>query len=395
MSEILTSFLKLGLIAFGGPVAHLAYFRQEFVLKRQWLDEQQYAELVAICQILPGPASSQVGFCLGWLKGGWKGALLAFSAFTTPSAVVLILFASFNTYVLNNEFTSIFISSLKLLAFIVVAQALSGMARSFCKTPVTIAMAAASAILSALVSSNLTSLSIILISLLFAYFFVNNDQSKGSKDISEHSILASKMNVSRTLSIACLLVFAGMMIALSISSPFYSFFQAGALVFGGGHVVLPLLEQPLVTEELISSSSFLAGYGATQVVPGPIFTFASYLGYLLPAEQGFLANPVLNAIISTVLIFAPGFLLVISIFPFWQTLSSLPRFNGAIKGACASVVGILIATLISPVAVSVLTSLPIFCAAILALGTILYFKLSLLPSLLICIVISLVQFMLL
>ncbi|GBL06210.1 chromate efflux transporter [Glaciecola sp. KUL10] len=341
MSDIFFSFLKLGCTAFGGPVAHLSYFRRVFVEQKQWLSDEQYAELVAICQVLPGPASSQVGFCLGWLRGGLWGALIAFFAFTMPSVIVLICFANLAQQWLGSEWLLLAVDSLKVLAVFVVFQAVIGMRKNFCNSVLTYSIALIAMIISIVFEHAWVMGATIIMSMLIGAWSIKNEV------ISQKQTLS--INISAHSASISLVLLVGVFVILAIASDFVLFYQAGALVFGGGHVVLPLLEAPLVDTELISREVFISGYGATQVVPGPIFTFASYLGYELPTDAGFTHNALVNALIATLLIFAPGFLLVIAVLPYWQTLSQYIWFKRATLGACSAVVGILAATLINPI----------------------------------------------
>lgn len=280
---VFLAFLKLGLSSFGGPIAHLAYFRAEFVARRQWLSEQAYADLVALCQFLPGPASSQVGMGLGMMRCGYRGALAAWLGFTLPSALLLVLFAlSLQHY--SHWLGSGALQGLKIAAVAVVAQAVLGMGKQLCTDSKRIALMVASAMASLLLSAIWTQVSIILLSALIGLFFFNSTaRSPGPAPKPTPGV---KMR-----SAMCLLLFLLLLFGLPLFSYLYpqfwlqlidSFYRAGSLVFGGGHVVLPLLESELVAHGKISREYFLAGYGATQAVPGPLFTFAAYLGASLP-----------------------------------------------------------------------------------------------------------------
>ena len=385
MLDIFFSFLKLGLTAFGGPVAHLSFFRRVFVEQKQWLNDAQYAELVAMCQVLPGPASSQVGFCLGWLRGGAMGALLAFVAFTAPSVLLLVCFAIFSQTILGNEWLLFAIDSLKLLAIFVVFQAVIGMRKSFCTSLPTYCIALAALIL--MLSTELVWLmpAVILSSMFVGVWLINTDTTTAT-----HSL---QINISQRTSIIALTLLIALFLVLSVTSDFIIFYQAGLLVFGGGHVVLPLLETPLVGAGIIDQSTFISGYGATQIVPGPIFTFASYLGYELPSNAGFTHSAYLNTLLATLLIFAPGFLIVVAALPYWQRLNQYTWFKKAIWGASASVVGILAATLIDPIMSStVKTTIEMGLVAV-AILAIMRFKLPLIGSLAISIMISAVSYL--
>lgn len=384
--DIFFSFLKLGCIAFGGPVAHLSFFRRVFVENKRWLSEAQYAELVAICQIMPGPASSQVGFCLGWIKGGITGALLAFIAFTLPSALLLIGFAHASQSIFENEWFLWVIESLKLLAIFVVFQAVLAMGKSFCKTTIGIALGLLAMALTLAFSFVWLMPLIVLASLLIGAKLIPEDNNKPQPSLD--------ISVSKANSAIAFVLFVGLFVALSIASDFVVFFHAGALVFGGGHVVLPLLEAPLVQGGIIEQSTFMSGYGATQIVPGPIFTFASYLGFQLPTETGFTNNPYINASIATILIFTPGFLLLIIVLPYWQILNQHAWFKKGIAGASAAVVGVLAATLIDPILLGTVKEPMQLALVLVGLIILIRFSLSLTSLILLCMTISSLSYLL-
>lgn len=342
--EVFGAFLKLGLTSFGGPVAHLGYFRDELVIRRKWLDEKAYGDIVALCQFLPGPASSQVGFALGLTRGGPLGALAAWSAFTIPSAIILVLFAMAAT-ALDNPVGQGLLHGLKLVAVAIVGQAVWGMAKSL--TPDTtragIAVAAVFAVTFAGVFGQLIA---IIIGAVAGLALCRTQDSKSMQELS--------LGVSRTIGVFCLVTFAALLFLLPVVAAgsgsqslnlFDAFYRSGSLVFGGGHVVLPLLQTEVVHPGWVPESSFLAGYGVAQVVPGPLFTFAAYLGAVMaPAPSG-----LVGAAICLVAIFLPGFLLLVGVLPFWEVLNRRPLAQAAMRGANAAVVGVLAAALYNPV----------------------------------------------
>lgn len=341
--EVFQAFLILGFTSFGGPVAHLGYFRDEFVTRRQWLSDAAYADLVALCQFLPGPASSQVGFSLGLLRGGWLGALMAWLAFTLPSALLLILLAMSAGWFGGSVGQGI-LHGLKLVAVAVVAQAVWGMARSLCpdRERATIAVLAVALVI--LLPSAFGQIGAIM-----AGGLIGLRVCRSLPPSTQSTLL---IPVSRPVALICLALFAAGLVLLPLWAAaaghaglqlFDVFYRAGALVFGGGHVVLPLLETGLVTPGWVSADQFLAGYGLTQAMPGPLFTFSAYLGYV--TEPGGWSV----ALLCLVAIFVPGFLLLLGALPFWGTLRQTPRAQSAMAGANAAVVGILGAALYDPV----------------------------------------------
>ncbi|MQY45731.1 chromate efflux transporter [Rhizobiales bacterium RZME27] len=343
-SEVLWAFLKLGLTSFGGPVAHLGYFRDELVIRRTWLDEKSYADLVALCQFLPGPASSQVGFALGLMRGGPIGALAAWTAFTLPSAIILVLFAMAAT-ALDNPVGQGLLHGLKLVAVAVVGQAVWGMAKTLTpdRTRSGIALAAVVAVTFTGVFGQLIA---IIVGALAGLVLCREPDRKTMGELS--------FRVSRTTGAVCLVTFAALLILLPIIAAssgsqslnlFDAFYRSGSLVFGGGHVVLPLLQAEVVHLGWVPENTFLAGYGVAQAVPGPLFTFAAYLGAVMdPAPSG-----LIGAMICLVAIFLPGFLLLVGVLPFWGALKRLPLAQAAMRGANAAVVGVLGAALYNPV----------------------------------------------
>lgn len=344
--EVFRAFLKLGLTSFGGPIAHLGYFRDELVLRRKWLDEAAYADLVALCQFLPGPASSQVGFALGLMRAGPLGALAAWTAFTLPSALLLVAFA-LGAPLFAGPLGQGLVSGLKLVAVAIIAHAVLGMAKALCpdRERATLAFAAAAIVL--LVAGPLAQVAAIALAALIG-LTLKLPESTPSR------ARASRPPVSRTAGLVCLALFALLLVGLPLAqlaapsqalAVLDAFYRAGALVFGGGHVVLPLLEAEVVRSGWVGAETFLAGYGAAQAVPGPLFTFAAYLGAVIALPQG----AMFGAALALVAIFLPGLLLLVGVLPFWQAFRARPFARAAMAGANAAVVGILGAALYDPV----------------------------------------------
>ena len=346
-TEVFTAFLKLGLTSFGGPIAHLGYFRNEFVQKRQWVSDGQFAQLLAICQFLPGPASSQLGFCLGLLRGGWAGALVAFAAFTLPSALLLFWFAQIAPQ-LSGPIGSAVIHGLKLVALVVVAHGLLGMARKLCTDTGRRVIAVLAAILIVVVDGVWLQIAIILMGAFLGLILLDdvNDIPESALPVDYGRKTGWSLLAIFVLLLVCLPLFAHG--SITLLAAFEAFYRAGALVFGGGHVVLPFLEYALVDPGWLAKDDFMAGYGAAQAVPGPMFSLSAYLGSHLPGNSG----GILGAGVALMGIFLPGFLLVSSILPLWHTLASHPAAGRLIAGINASVVGILAAALYDPIWVS-------------------------------------------
>ncbi|KPQ24782.1 MAG: chromate transporter [Halomonas sp. HL-48] len=343
VSEVFKAFLLLGLTSFGGPVAHLGYFRTEFVARRKWLSETAYADLVALCQFLPGPASSQVGFALGLMRAGPWGAAMAWLAFTLPSAIVLVLFA-FGAAVLEGSIASGIIHGLKVVAVAIVAHAVWGMARNLCpdRTRAGIALAAVFAVVA--ISGPLGQVGAIVLGGIAGLLLC-----RGVAAVAESESL--HFPVSRNVGIIALVLFGGLLAVLPLLAGLAAwlditdaFYRAGALVFGGGHVVLPLLEAEVVQSGWVSAEEFLAGYGAAQAIPGPLFTFSAYLGALIPS-----GGSLLTATLALLAIFLPGFLLLVGVLPFWNHFRQWQWAQALMRGANAAVVGILGAALYDPV----------------------------------------------
>ncbi|WBL63620.1 chromate efflux transporter [Thauera sp. WB-2] len=364
-------FLRLGLTSFGGPVAHIGYFRDEFVTRRQWLSERSYADLVALCQFLPGPASSQVGIALGLSRAGYGGALAAWAGFTLPSAVALTLFAiGIATHA--EAIPPGVLQGLKIAAVAVVAQAVWGMARSLCPDTARVSMMAAATCCVLLLPSAWVQVGVIAAAAAIGLAALPAREAAPQD--------ALPITVGRRAGVLALGLFAALLIGLPMLSALFptqtmamvdAFYRAGALVFGGGHVVLPLLQSAVVPSGWVASDSFLAGYGAAQAVPGPLFTFAAFLGASMnDAPSGWL-----GAFICLLAIFAPSFLLVVGALPFWERLRRNTRTQTALAGINAAVVGLLLAALYDPVWTSAIHGPADFGLALLALVALLFWKL--------------------
>ncbi|MEI5682660.1 chromate efflux transporter [Mesorhizobium sp. CGMCC 1.15528] len=345
-AEVFRVFLKLGLTSFGGPIAHLGYFHDELVVRRRWIDDPGYADLVALCQFLPGPASSQVGFALGVLRSNsLLGGLAAWIAFTLPSAIMLVVFAlgaaSFTGPVAEGV-----LHGLKLVAVAVVAQAVWGMAKSLTPDRERAAIALAAVVIVAFVDGSSGQIGAIAIGAFAGLWLCRADGTTPAGHLS--------FPVSRRQGACVLVLYAALFLIppLVVSATghqaialFDAFYRSGALVFGGGHVVLPLLQAEVMTPGWVSNEAFLAGYGLAQAVPGPLFTFAAYLG----AVAGPAPNGLTGAAIALVAVFLPGLLLAYGVLPFWDALRLRPAVQSAMRGVNASVLGILGAALYSPV----------------------------------------------
>ncbi|MDP3861782.1 MAG: chromate efflux transporter [Phaeovulum sp.] len=356
--EVFSAFFKLGLTSFGGPIAHLGYFRDELVTRRKWLSDRAHADLVALCQFLPGPASSQVGFAMGMLRAGWLGALAAFTAFTLPSALVLGVFAMTAASISGPIGTGT-LNGLKIVAVAIVAQAVWGMARNLCPDRERAAIAVGAVVVLAFRPGAFGMVGAIVLGALAGLALGRGTGAPVGGHVT--------MPVSRRVAAAALAAFfaalfllpliAGQSQSLAVIDSFY---RAGALVFGGGHVVLPLLQAEVVAPGWVTPDQFLAGYGAAQAVPGPLFTFAAYLGAGLEPEP----NGVAGAIIALLAMFLPGFLILIGVLPFWDRFRAMARAQSLMQGANAAVVGILGAALYSPVFTSAVGDLRDFALAL-------------------------------
>ena len=341
--EVLAVFFKLGMTSFGGPIAHLGFFHRELVERRRWVSEAQYAQLLGLCQFLPGPASSQLGFALGMMRAGWPGALAAFLAFTLPSAVLLFGFAALLPQ-LSGPIGVAAIHGLKLVALAVVAHGVMTMARQLCPDPRRAGIATATAVVILLSGQAwLQLLTVILGGLAGLYLCRDAKPSPEGELHTPHGVHTGWMLLA-----AFFLLLFGLPLATEAGAGFAlfeAFYRAGALVFGGGHVVLPLLQESVVTNGWVSADDFLAGYGAAQAVPGPMFSFAAYLGARMPGADGGL----LGASVALIGIFLPGFLLLSGILPLWRMLARYKLAARAIAGVNAAVVGLLAAALYDPV----------------------------------------------
>ena len=342
--EVLLAFLRLGLTSFGGPVAHLGYFRADIVERRRWLDEASYADIVALCQFLPGPASSQTAVSLGILRAGLPGGLAAWAGFSLPSALALIAFG-YGVDAIGNLGQAAWLHGLKIVAVAVVAQAVWGMARNLCPDRERATIAIGAALLVLAIPSALGQVGAIAIGALIGWRLFGDTAIRPQAHLG--------FTIQRSVAIGSLIAFVVLLVGLPIASTtgihviqlFDAFYRSGALVFGGGHVVLPLLQAAVVPPGWLDNDAFLAGYGAAQAVPGPLFTFAAYLG----AVMGPAPNGVLGGFICLVAIYLPTFLLLVGVLPFWDGLRRRAGVQAALRGVNAAVVGLLLAALYTPV----------------------------------------------
>ncbi|AZF48671.1 MULTISPECIES: chromate efflux transporter [unclassified Pseudomonas] len=371
LGSVFLIFLRLGLTSFGGPIAHLGYFREEFVTRRRWLSEHSYAELVALCQFLPGPASSQVGIALGLSRAGYAGAAAAWAGFTLPSAIALILFALGLSHY-GSALPAGALHGLKVVAVAVVAQAVWGMARTLCRGWVRIILMLSAAGWVLLQSSALSPVAVIVVAGVVGLLLFK-PSPRAEPD-------ALPIAISRRAATLWLALFLLLLVGLPLLADWASdptlalvdaFYRTGSLVFGGGHVVLPLLQAQVVPSQWVSNDIFLAGYGAAQAVPGPLFTFAAFLGAsMIHAPTGWLGG-----LIGLLAIFAPSFLLIFGALPFWASLRHSPRTQAALAGVNAAVVGLLLAALYRPVWTSAIFSVYDLALAVLALAALMLMKL--------------------
>jgi len=352
VSEVFFAFLRLGVTSFGGPIAHLGYFRDDLVVRRKWMDDRAYADLVALCQFLPGPASSQVGFAMGLQRAGFLGALAAFVAFTLPSAILLVAFAG-GAALLGGPVAAGVISGLQITAVAIVAQAVWGMARTLAPDAPRASIAVAGLALALLVPGAPGQLGALAVGLLGGIVLL-----RGASETPAPSL--PSFGVPRVVAVTCLVLLAIGLVGLPLlaattgsdaAALVDAFFRSGALVFGGGHVVLPLLQAGVVETGWVSPQAFLAGYGAAQAVPGPLFAFSAYLG----AESSVGPGSIAGAVIALVAIFLPGFLVLVGVLPFWDAMRDRPRVRAAMRGTGAAVVGILGAALYTPVFTTAVT----------------------------------------
>lgn len=362
VATVFLAFLRLGLTSFGGPVAHLGYFREAFVVKRRWLDERSYADLVAMSQFLPGPASSQVGIGIGLAKAGIPGAIGAWLAFTLPSTVAMITFG-YGIASYAERIPASLLHGLKVVAVAVVAQAVWGMARVLCPDPPRLTMAVLAALGVLTVPSAWGQIAMIASGAVIGYLWLSPPADSRAD--------ALHIPIKNGLAVSVLATFLLLLLALPLAATlwpaqslllFDSFYRSGALVFGGGHVVLPLLQAEVVNPGWVTQDAFLAGYGAAQAVPGPLFTFAAYLGTVSNSAP----NGWLGGVLCLVAVFTPSFLLVIGVMPFWNHLRRLRPIRKALVGINAAVVGLLLAALYDPVWTSGIRSAVDFMLALVA-----------------------------
>ena len=368
-AEVFLAFLRLGLTSFGGPIAHLGYFREEFVARRGWLSERQYAELVALCQFLPGPASSQVGFAIGLGRAGYRGALAAWAAFTLPSAALMLLVASGAALFTGTIGAGVLIG-LQAVAVAVVAHAVWGMARTLTPDLRRMLIGVAAAMIALLMPGSLGQITAIGLGIVAGLLVCRIERAGIEEDRAQPSPVSTRAAIICLGALIALLILLPVLAASMPSSLLGTadaFTRAGALVFGGGHVVLPLLQAEPAIADAVTPDQFLAGYGEAQAMPGPLFTFAAYLGAV--AQPG--GGPV-TAAVALVSVFLPGMLLLLGVWPFWSRLRSVGPARGAIRGANAAVVGVLAATLAHPLISTGITGpisagIAVACLALLAL----------------------------
>jgi chromate transporter len=346
--EVLAVFAKLGVTCFGGPLAHIGYFRNEFVVRRAWLGELAYADLVGLCQFLPGPASSQVGFTLGLMRAGYLGGIAAWTGFTLPSAIILVLFA-YLADVLHGGIGMGLLHGLQLVAVAVVGQAVWSMARTLCAGPARASIAVVAALIIFYTAPAYGQITAITLGGLAGFWLCR----VGSIAPGAHVTIPVSRSVGLAALVAFFILLGGLPVLQDISGSqgialFDAFYRSGALVFGGGHVVLPLLHEAVVARGWVSEDAFLAGYGAAQAVPGPLFTFSAYLGTLVAISP----HGVEGAILSLIAIFVPGILLLLGALPFWQEFRQYGSAQAIMRGINASVVGLLGAALYNPLWVS-------------------------------------------
>lgn len=368
--DVFLVFLRLGLTSFGGPIAHLGYFREEFVVRRGWLDEREYADLVALCQFLPGPASSQVGMALGYLRAGYGGALAAWLGFTLPSAVAMILFALGLTHYAQAVPAGV-LHGLKVAAVAVVAQAVWGMARTLCPDARRVTLMTVAACCVALAPLAWVQVAVI------AAAGVAGLALLPGRELPPPEPLPIAMR--RRIGLFWLALFAALLMVLPLLAHLTenptltlvdAFYRAGALVFGGGHVVLPLLQAETVPRGWVDAQTFLAGYGAAQAVPGPLFTFAAFLGAVREIPPAGWTG----GLLALTAIFLPSFFLILGALPFWAKWRHLRHTQAALAGVNAAVVGLLLAALYQPVWTSAILRPQDFCLALVAFVALLFWR---------------------
>jgi chromate transporter len=364
--EIFLVSTRLGLASFGGPVAHLGYFHNEYIRRRKWMDEKSYADLVALCQFLPGPASSQVGIGIGVMRAGVLGGIVSFIGFTLPSVIALIAFA---LILQGLDVTDAgWIHGLKIVAVAVVAHAILGMAQKLTPDLKRKTLALLALVATLIWQTAFTQVGVILIAAFFGFLLYRQHTDTEDSEI--------QVPISKRFATICLVLFFGLLILLPLLrevttlnwiAMFDSFYRSGSLVFGGGHVVLPLLEREFVPTGWLSEEAFLAGYGAAQAVPGPLFTFAAYLGAVMNGWQG--------GVLATIAIFLPAFLLIYGTLPFWDSLRRNPKIKGALMGVNAAVIGILISAFYHPIFTSSILAPIDFAFAAILFSMLVYWKL--------------------
>ena len=362
--EVFCVFLRLGLTSFGGPIAHLSYFHDEFVNRRKWINEQSYADLVALCQFLPGPASSQVGIAIGLQRAGLIGAIVAWIGFTLPSAIALILFG-LGLSQLGANLDSGWLHSLKVIAVAVVGQAIWAMGVKLCPDKERITIAVLACVFTSLLPSGWTQIGVILLGAVAGIFALHNVVNLPHAPV--------KFAISKKTGAFFLIVFFALLLLLPLLANlseshglkmFDSFYRVGSLVFGGGHIVLPLLQAEVVPTGWVSNDTFMAGYGAAQTIPGPLFTFTAYLGSVSTVTP----NGWSGAFLCLIAAFLPAFLLVLGALPFWETLREYKDMRYAMLGANAAVVGLLLAAFYHPVWTTGITNAKDFSLALMAFG---------------------------
>jgi len=377
--EVLAVATKLGLTSFGGPIAHLGYFRDEYVTRRKWIDEASYADLVALSQFLPGPASSKVGIALGIIRAGPLGGVMAWIGFTMPSALLLTLFA-FGVISLGGDDVG-WLHGLNVVAVAVVAQAVWGMARNLCPDRPRITLAFVATVLTfawpaAGLPIALGQIVVIVVGAIVGWLIL----APPSLEARQATVERLHIPIGHGLAVGAWAILFGLLIGLPLARSFVqsdalalfdSFYRSGALVFGGGHVVLPLLQAEVVPPGWVTDSQFLAGYGAAQAVPGPLFTFAAYLGAVRQVQP----NGWLGAVIALTAIFLPGFLLVFGSLPYWERLRMRRDAQSILRGVNAAVVGVLLAALYQPVWTSAIHNAADFCLGLVAFGLLMFWKL--------------------
>lgn len=370
--SIFWTFLKLGCTSFGGPIAHIGYFRHEFVENRKWLDDNSYADLVALCNFLPGPASSQVGIALGISKGGLPGGLAAWLGFTMPSALALIAFAyAFTAFGVTADVG--WLHGLKIVAVAVIAQAIWGMGKTLCPDRFRATLAIIATLIVFLWPTAWGQILAILVGGLAGWRYL--------EPIPLHRPENAKFRVTKRAAVVSWVLFWGLLFALPVLSYvikdhalaiFDSFYRTGSLVFGGGHVVLPLLRNEVVPSGWVSDGVFLAGYGAAQAMPGPLFTFAAYLGTINVLEP----NGFAGGMLALVAIFLPSYLIIVGSLPYWESLRQNTQVQSALRGVNAAVVGLLLAALYNPVWTSSIRNTGDMALALVAFGLLMYWKAS-------------------